>query len=184
MRRTAFLAIVFIGVHLSPEIVHAGLEIPAIEKGTIELSFDILYSEIDMEYQGSDLAEISRLRFRLSVGYFLTKYHEVFVGCGFEKIENPPIQDSTDFSGSFGYSFNLTTLSEIFVPYVGASMNFRRIENLLSSESGWGWSMNGGLRFLLIEHVSIYFGPEYSFEKSGGFDFKTIGLSGGFSILF
>ena len=162
--------------------LHAGIDTPAIEKGTKEIGFEVMYIDTDAEFDGHDLGSVSQFSFSGSLGYFITKYHEVGAGLSYEKVDNG--DDTSSFIIGASYTFNLTTVSETIVPVIGGQIGVVQYDMFDESESGIFWRIHGGMRFLPVDNVSINVGVGYQSESPGDFDLTAIGVIGGISFLF
>ena len=158
-----------------------------IEKGTSEIGFLFSYSRQTVTVEGTEVVDpIHSIVLSGTYGYFLTPIFEPSIGLAVSYM-NQGGEDTMILELAPGLLLNVTTLSDVLVPYVGARIGVAYVD-LGGSEIGFVWNLGGGLRYLAAANVSFNFEVGYkqyildTEGKSTHLDF--IPVSAGISVFF
>lgn len=159
----------------------------AIEKGTSEVGFLFSYSRQTVTIEGTEVVDpIHSIVVSGGYGYFLTPLLEPTIGLAGSYMKQAG-EDTMIVELTPGLRLNFTTLSNVLVPYVGASLGAAYVD-LGEAEVGFVWHLAGGLRYLAAANVSFNFEVGYkqylldADGKSIHLDFLPV--SGGISVFF
>jgi len=161
--------------------------VEAIEKGTSEVYFLFSYSRQTVTVDGTEVVDpIHSIVLSGTYGYFLTPLIEPSIGLAGSYMRQGS-EDTMIVELVPGVLLNVTTLSDVLVPYVGGRIGVAYVD-LGGGEVGFIWNLGGGLRYLVTKNVSFNFEVGYkqyildTDGKTTRFDF--IPVSAGISFLF
>jgi hypothetical protein len=152
--RTKKTGIIFAGCVIASLSSAPSHRVEAIEKGTSEIVFLFSYSRQTVTVEGTEVVDpIHSIVLSSTYGYFLTPMFEPSIGLGGSYMKQGS-EDTMIIELMPGLLLNVTTLSDVLVPYVGGRIGFAYVD-LGGGEVGFVWNLGGGLRYLVAKNVSF-----------------------------
>lgn len=189
----AIFAPVFLCVFLLvPNLARSESDGPAIQQGATEINLALSYANQKLKVEGDKVGDSANsVSFSAFAGYFLTPMHELGGSVAVSYLDQGDV-DATTLEIGPAYIFNLSTVSDVVVPYIGAQIGLAYVDagigGVGDSSTGFSWSVQGGIRFLVASNVSLNVQAgykQYRFSiNDASVTLEFIPVAAGFSILF
>ncbi len=145
------------------------------EKGTYELQFDFALVDTDVG---------STVEFVTSVGYLLTRNHQVGPLLSYTRDDPDDAATVDGFGLGAFYNYNFVTIADQLIPYVGAELQF--FGGDFGDQYDTGLQLYGGIRVMPNKHAAVNVKLFFD-QKSGSGDVEDLdstGIAAGLSIFF
>ncbi len=142
-----------------------------IQQGTVEVSggFDLSFSAVDVDVEGDIVREIDTQMIDTSISYYFTPNIGLGVLWRYENSETTSRTFSTEVTTNIigpHLTFNLSLNDKTSLKLKGAvlitSTEFSSSFSTTEEADGFGWAIQGGLSYFVMESVSFNGGIAYS----------------------